>query len=1062
VPSIETKEYVLGIDLGSNSLGWAMIGLIDGEPAQLIRAGVRIFDAGMDGDLESGQEESRNKARRDARLHRRQLWRRARRINKVAHLLQRFGFLPVGNLHSPDARQDYFNRLDAEILASPWFSAKEQSGAFPEPHQTLPYILRACALNEPLEPYFLGRAFYHLAQRRGFQSNRLRPARKDEDLGVVKQGIRDLRTQMQAAGARTLGEYFARMSPAERPFEEHIRGADRWTARDMYKEEFEKIWEVQASHHPNLLTAEHKKALYDAIFYQRPLWFDENTIGGCELEPGCRRAPAYLLVSQRFRLLQTVNNFKVIPPGETERPLTPEDRQKLIDELELKGDLTYAKIRKLLGLSKDYAFNLERAKNESIKGNRTNADFYAVFGERWLKMTPEERDQTVEYVHAFQKPDKLRRAAQKRWGLSDEAAEKLSEITLEADYMNLSRRAMEKLMPLLEQGMAYGEARRLVYPEKFSAIQPAAFLPMVKAALPEVRNPAVLRSLTELRKVVNAVIHYYGKPQEIRIELARELRKSKKQRETLTRKNRENEAARKQAAKRIDEITGDKNPSRDDIRRVLLLDECGCHCVYCGEPISGSNFLGKESQIDIDHVIPFSRSLDDSFTNLVLCHSHCNRLKGDRTPYEAFAGEPERYERILDRVRKFSGDSRTRAEKLRRFKLNHEELTKFLEDFRNRQLNDTAYAARLAAQYLSLLYGGVADAEGRRRVYATSGQATSYLRSLWKLNSILGDGTTSNGGRISKERTDHRHHAVDAVVIGLTDAGMMKRLSDAARRAPLEGRRRFAGLEAPWVNFVDTVRQQIDQIVVSHRVSKKVSGALHEETIYSPPFPDKKVRVRKPLNALTRSEVEDITDPVVKKLVLEKLGDDDPKKVFAHEANLPCLETRDGRRIPIRRVRIAKATPVFPLGEGRTVRHVTSESNHHVEIYAALDERGNETRWDGEVVSLYEAYQRKKAGQPIVQRDHGPLVKFKFSLAPGEAIECDGEQGQRRLLVVRSFTQLSAGQIVIGLAPVNDARKKSDMQKSRDWVWKVPNTLRECHARKVSVSPIGEVCKAND
>jgi len=1062
VPSIETTDYVLGIDLGSNSLGWAIIGLIDGELAQLIRAGVRIFEAGMDGDLESGQEESRNKARRDARLHRRQLWRRARRLVKVARLLQRFGLLPAGNLHPPDARQDYFNRLDAEILASPWFSAKEQSGAFPEPRQTLPYILRASALNEPLEPYFLGRAFYHLAQRRGFLSNRLRPAKKNDDEGVVKQGIHDLRTRMQAADARALGEYFARMSPALRPFEEHIRGRDRWTARDMYKEEFEKIWEAQAPHHPNLLTPERKKALHNAIFYQRPLWFDENTIGGCELEPGCRRAPAYLLLSQRFRLLQTVNNIRVIPPGETERPLTPEDRQKLIDELELKGDLTYAKIRKLLGLTKDYTLNLERAKNESIKGNRTNADFYAVFGERWLRMTPEERDQVVEYVHAFQKPDKLRESAQKRWGLSEEAAEKLSEITLETDYMNLSRQAMAKLLPLLESGITFAEARRQLYPEKFEAVQPAALLPMVKEALPEVRNPAVMRSLTELRKLVNAIIRRYGKPREMRIELARELRKSKKQRDTLTKKNRENEAARKQAAKRIEEITGDANPSRDDIRRVLLLDECGCHCVYCGEPISGTNFLGKESQIDIDHIIPFSRSLDDSFTNLVLCHSHCNRLKGNQTPYEAFAGDPERYERILDRVRKFSGDRRTAAEKLRRFKLNDEELSRFLEDFRNRQLNDTAYAARLAASYLGLLYGGMADAEGNRRVYATSGQATSYLRSLWKLNSILGDGATSNGGRRAKERTDHRHHAVDAVVIGLTDAGMMKRLSDAAQRAPLEGRRRFAGLEAPWLNFVDAVRQQIEQIVVSHRVSKKVSGALHEETIYSPPFPDQKVRVRKWLKDLTKSEVEDIADPVVKKLVLEKLGDGDPKKVFASEANLPCFETRDGRRIPIRRTRVVKATPVFTLGEGRTARHVTSESNHHIEIYAAVDEHGNESRWDGEVVSLYEAYQRKKEGKPIVQRDHGPLVKFKFSLAPGEVIECDGEQGQRRLLVVRSVTQLSAGQIVIGLAPVNDARKKSDMQKSRDWVWKVPNTLRECHARKVSVSPVGEVAEAHD
>jgi CRISPR-associated endonuclease Csn1 len=686
-------------------------------------------------------------------------------------------------------------------------------------------------------------------------------------------------------------------------------------------------------------------------------------------------------------------------------------------------------------------------------------------------MTPEERDQTVEYVHAFQKPDKLRGAAQKRRGLSDEAAEKLSEITLEADYMNLSRRAMEKLMPLLEQGMTYGEARRLLYPEKFSATQPAAFLPMVKAALPEVRNPAVLRSLTELRKVVNAVIHHYGKPQEIRIELARELRKSKKQRETLTRRNRENEAARKQAAKRIDEITGDKNPSRDDIRRVLLLDECGCHCVYCGEPISGRNFLGKESQIDIDHIIPFSRSLDDSFTNLVLCHSHCNRLKGDRTPYEAFAGDPERYERILDRVRKFSGDSRTRAEKLRRFKLNDEELTKFLEDFRNRQLNDTAYAARLAAQYLSLLYGGVADTEGRRRVYATSGQATSYLRSLWKLNSILGDGTTSNGGRISKERTDHRHHAVDAVVIGLTDAGMMKRLSDAAQRAPLEGRRRFAGLEAPWVNFVDTIRQQIDQIVVSHRVSKKVSGALHKETNYSPQeFGQSVRRHRVPLKDLTMKDIERddvIADRGVRELIrkkLESLGGGDPGRVFSNDENLPCFVTVDGRKIPIKKVRIQETIKARKIGEGYRARYVKPGGNHHLEIFGKPGVDGRDKKWDTlGVVTMLDAYERQRQRQPVVQRHSDPGWRFRFSLAPGETVTFDAGPHKGSYFIVKSISEEEKRDSVkVEMAPINDARKKDEIKKSKLWITKSPDKLRQWHARKVSVSPIGEVTEAHD
>ncbi len=201
----EPLEYILGIDLGSNSLGWAIIGLIDGEPAQLIRAGTRVFEAGMEGDLESGREESRNLKRREARLQRRQTWRRGRRLKKIFNLLVGFRLLPASDaadanlrLESSEGRQDFLNALDQRILASEWFKAKASSSQFPEPEQTLPYILRAAALDEPLEPHFLGRALYHLAQRRGFLSNRKQVSKKkDDDGGAVKQGIAELCEAMQ-------------------------------------------------------------------------------------------------------------------------------------------------------------------------------------------------------------------------------------------------------------------------------------------------------------------------------------------------------------------------------------------------------------------------------------------------------------------------------------------------------------------------------------------------------------------------------------------------------------------------------------------------------------------------------------------------------------------------------------------------------------------------------------------------------------------------------------------------------------------------------------------------
>ena len=522
---------------------------------------------------------------------------------------------------------------------------------------------------------------------------------------------------------------------------------------------------------------------------------------------------------------------------------------------------------------------------------------------------------------------------------------------------------MERLLPRLERGESFMEARKAEYPESFKAAEPLPLLPPVETEEVQrrvgvVRNPAVMRSLSELRRVVNAVVRRYGKPTKIRIELARQIKKSKKQRQAISKRNRENQAVRDQAAAEVRKITGDQFPSRDDIRRVQLRDDCHGQCVYCGENIAGRNFFGKESQADIDHIIPFSRSLDDSYMNLVICHSECNRVKGDRTPFEAFSDDAERYEEILSRVRRFAGDRRTVAEKLRRFMMEKEQLDTFLDDFRNRQLNDTAYASRLATQFLSLLYGGLADSEHEQRVFAPSGQTTAYFRNLWKLNAILSDGPSTDGGRIPKSRVDHRHHAVDAVVIGLTDPRMVKRLSDAAEHAPLVGRRRFAPLEGPWPNFADTVREEIGRIVVSHRVSKKVSGALHEETIYSKfdadapkDSPLREPRLRQWINELSAKDVENIADEGVRSRVREKLAEvgGDPRKLAdpkdpANLQNLPyMIAKKDGRHIPIKRVRVKVRVQPVPIGSGPKQRYVKLGSNHHIEVYLVTDQPGPRT-----------------------------------------------------------------------------------------------------------------------
>ena len=744
-------------------------------------------------------------------------------------------------------------------------------------------MLRAAALDEPLEPHFLGRALYHLAQRRGFLSNRKPTTKKDDDEGKVKEGIAKLRQDMLDKQARTLGEHFSRLSP----FDERIR--KRWTAREMYETEFHAIWAAQAAHHAGLLTPERKKELHRAIFFQRPLWFDPNTIGQCELEPGQRRAPAYLLVAQRFRLLQKVNDLLIELPGQVPRYLTPEERAKLTDALELQGDLSFHKgrkasghtipsVRDLLGLPKTASFNLQRGGEEKIPGNRTTSQFYAVFGERWLDMSAVEHDKAIMDILSVQKPETLRRRALQHWKLEGDAADKLCNISLEPDYVNYSRRAIEKLLPLLEQGIPLATARKQTY-ESFASGEPELLLPPVEKSLAEIRNPAVTRSLTELRKVANAIIRQYGRPQEIRIELARDLKKSKKQREAISENNRRNEKARAEAASKIIKDAGIKEPKPVDVRKFLLAEECHWQCPYTGKSISMAALFGPEPQFDIEHIIPFSLSMDNSFLNLTLCDVAENRsVKGNKTPFQAYSGDSAKREEILNRVKSFTGERSTVAAKLKRFMMDDDELEVFLEDFRNRQLNDTAYATRLAKKYLGFLYGGEIDNENRRRVFARSGRATSDFRALWKLNGILNDGPTTEGGRSEKKRTDHRHHSVDAVVIGLASDSMIQRLSRAAQAAPQLHRRLFGPLEGPWPNFVDTVRAEIGRITASHRPNRKVSGALHEETLYSRLLPltgsegkEKAPRVRKRLENLTKTEVEDIADSTVREKVLQKL-----------------------------------------------------------------------------------------------------------------------------------------------------------------------------------------------
>lgn len=1052
--------FALGLDLGSNSIGWALIKLDENDnPCGIEKVGVRVFEAGMEGQYESGKEESRNKKRREARLTRRQIERRSRRYRKLANLLQKIGLLPEGDLNSSSKRQEILDKLDKN-LRKQYINGNLSDTEKHHLNQTFIYYLRSLAVEQKLEPYALGRVLYHLGQRRGFLSNRRGQKQDDDERGKVKEGIAEIRQEMSRLGAETLGRYFAKIDPVEK----RIRG--RWTARDMYEQEFYTIWEHQSQYYPEILNETNKKQVFHAIFFQRPLKSQKEKIGYCQFEciargapRNRRRAPWIILKAQRFRLLQKVNDLLIIEDKFNKRPLTDQERNIVIDYLEKNGDTTFAQLRKILKLGKSTKFNLEEGGEKKIPGNRTAGAIREVIGEIWDNMPPEQKDKLVEDIYSIISNKALKKRLMNHWKFNAEQAEKLSEMAIEDGYCNLSRQAIDRFMPGLEAGKRYGALVKEIYGMDNIDIKVDLLPPLEQAPIGEIRNPTVTRTLAEMRKVINELVKRYGKPRFIRIETARDLRNTKKEREKIWKNNRDLEEVREKIKK--DLISkGVTNPTNDDIERYMLAEECNWVCPYTGKSIA-FNALFKESQFDIEHIIPLSRCLDNSFKNKTLCYHEENRnRKHNHTPFEAYGNDENRWNGILERVEKFS--SRYALEKLKRFKLHGEELDDFIDNFSASQLNDTRYAAKEASLYCALLYGS----DYRKHVFTVSGPTTSIIRRMWDLNKILGSP--------EKNRDDHRQHAIDAIVIAITSPAMVKSISEQAQHIPKDtpkADRWWRFINPPWPTIFNEAHEKVLNIIVSHRPERKVSGRLHEETNYSPPKPGDKegetvVHVRKALSSISKTEIEDIVDPVVRDAVkkkLEELGTEDPKKVFTDPKNYPLMPNRKGLHIPIRHVRIRKKMTVFPVGEKERVRYVATDENHHIEIFETKDKKGR-TIWDANVVSMFEAMQRKRRGEEIIQRKlirDGKVVedaKFLFSLCKGDTVYMKDSDGKFEYFIVKGFSLYTSGTLIIDIWKHIISKRP----ESRSGNTRTLGTFQQSEGKKCSINVLGEVQIAHD
>jgi len=1020
-PVVREGNYVLGLRLGVASLGWAALTLDEhGQPISILAVGVRKFPVGASGDVASGRESGPNERRQEARSTRVRLARRVSRLREVWTLLQSAGLLPPGAFKD---RHRILAVLDGQ-------------------DDKRPYRLRAEGLDRALLPHEFGRAVYHVAHRRGFQSGRKSPEKDDEELGVVKAAIAELSQAMQAAGARTLGEYLYHLK--DRPLRR------RWTARSMYQDEFDRLVAAQREHHP-VMTDGYVRRLRHALFFQRPLRSQSHRIGRCELEPPRYRAQMAGLDAQEFRVLCRLNDLRLVDDvgAWEQRSLLPGERLALL-ELLRDGDATFPAIRKALGLPRTVRLNAENIDDERLIGFRTVAKLRKVLGaEAWEALGDERQRGLVDDLCNIDDDAGLRRRLSARF--EPAAVEALMSVALESGYASLSHKAIARFLPRLRAGTAYATARKEHYPAA-DLHEVVAKLPLVHDAYKYLSNPLVRRALSELRVVVNAILARHGRPRAIRVTLMRELRVGRKAREIAAAKMRARTKQRAEIAARLSKDMGVQEPQRWMVDKVLLAEECGWVCPFTRKVISMRSLFG-DPQFEVAHIIPLHQSLDDSFENKTLCH--VSALTGNRSVEPKALRQAktlEQFDKFKDMsvaAKKKKGKKEKRGEprvheKARRIRMTPEEIAKeFSEEILASRTVDTCYASKLAIDYLSRLYPPT-----RAAVTATRGAVTSLVREGCGLN------------RIDLSRGSHRRAAIDAAVVAVSGPTVVRRLTSAALGA-LPGKRRLdPGKVLPWETFARDVAEHCERIVVSARVRKKVSGALHEETFYRLDGKDERGKavysVRKHLWQLTLTDVELITGSEVRSIVaarLQELGQADPRKAFSNTENLPSYR---GHRV--RAVRIRRTDELFVIGEGAQARYVAVERNHHAAVFLR-PARGGKLIADRVIVSQFEAQKRLSKKESVIQHPAGmqPCESFR-TLAVTETLECPWLDSLCRYQTVRSVSK----DISIALTASDDARTLAEINANGDKIRMSVEQLRQKGARKVVVTPLGEVRPAGD
>ena len=1109
---------ILGIDTGTNSLGWAIVEK-QADEYHLLDKGVNIFQEGV--KIEKGIESSKAAERtahkaarvRNYRIKLRKI--RLLRILSDAHLCPP---LSKVELSAWRLKKEY----PKNELFMQWQSTDDES-------EKTPYAYRHKCLHDCLDfssvtdRYILGRAFYHMIQRRGFLSNR--KDQSGDDTGMVKESINNLTQEMHDAGYEYLGDYFYSLYNKGEKIRNH------YTARnEHYLAEFKAICEKQDL--DKNLGPEVVRQIEKAIFDQRPLKSQKGQVGKCVFEKNKTKCPSSHPMYEEFRMLSFINNIKIQTPNDDVlRPLSPEERALIMPLFFRKSKklFDFEDIAKKLAPKKQYGFYKKSSDAEmpylfnypmdtSVSSCSVTTALKDIFGDDWIDSLCETYTlaegksrlnvvNDIWHVLYFYTDDtKLAEFAKNRLQLNDEEAKKFCEISLPGDYASLSLKAICKILPYLRRGLIYSHAvflgnlcevmpqyewdieemrnaaidhiihemnqidskdartfevcikenlkeqyhiseeklKKLYHPsmmEVYPRVQRTNNHGVYQLGSPRidsVRNPMAMRSMFRLRKLVNRLLEE-GKidsDTEIHIEFARELNDANK-RNAIAAFTKENQNKNDEARKKIKNLfkaeTGkDIEPTDVDVLKYVLWEEQGHICLYTGKQICISDFIGGNPKFDIEHTIPRSVGGDSTKMNLTLCDSRFNRdVKKTKLPTELPNHEEimarindwrEKYESLDDQIRrqkKLSKGATTKDQKDAIIRKRH--LLELQRDywrgkylrftmesvpngFIRRQGTDISVISKYARLYLKSLF---------KHVYTVKGIATSDFRKIWGIQKVYS----------KKERVNHVHHCIDAIVIaciGLDEYNKLGAYYHDEENHEWYGMSK-AYFKKPWSTFVEDVEKVQDEIMVYHYTpdnmpkqgrrrilidGKKVlskgdaaRGSLHNDTYYGAIESDGVVKYVKRINlaSMKENDVKNIVDDTVRGIIETAINE----KGFK-EAMSSTIWMNEEKQIPIKKVRCYTPSVTKPLNirqqrdvssrEYKQQYHDTNDSNYLLALYIGKDKKGKEKR-EFEIINMLQTAQyfrtsndKVAVGNNIVPVKSEHEYPFAYSLKIGTMV----------------------------------------------------------------------------